>query len=95
MSAVREFRPTGRSRSYLSFTTTVDIDADELRRDGWHHEDDCPANVSRTGSTDLEVLERAVELLHLQAHTDQSPRPALCLLEPCRTLNSDAKAVRL
>lgn len=79
----------------FSTATTVDveIDADDLHDDGWHHELECPAGHS-VGTEDgygagrIKVTYRAaIEELHHEAH---GPGPlTLCQSRPCSLLGID------
>ncbi len=72
----------------------VDIDADDLHEQGWHHENECPVGglgmpIAAPASLALgwTTVTAALESLHCQAH---GPGPvALCRSEPCCSLSLD------
>jgi hypothetical protein len=75
---------------YASFTETVDVEisADDLHEDGWHHENECPAGPGPLSDEPAYVtLRAAVEALHSQAHGPGSI--VLCRAEPGSSLSID------
>ena len=87
-----DLAPAKKRVPYFSTEATVDveIDPDDLHADGWHHESECkmtgpnepvPLVLGGTGYQD------AIASLHRQAHPSQSPDPAACSEEPCRSID--------
>jgi hypothetical protein len=81
-SKVPSFTTTA-SVTVYNVDTDVEIDADELHIEGWHHQSECGGRAVITG------LGAAVASLHRQAHPSQHADVALCREEPCRWLTLD------
>lgn len=75
---------------FTSFDVTVDVevDADDLHEQGWHHENECPAGAGPLADEPpLADLRAVIEALHHQAHGPGSL--VLCRTEPCSSLSID------
>lgn len=62
-----------------SVTLQCEVDESELRRAGYHHEEDCRADT----------LQEALAALHQLAHPGEPLRPQRCSREPCRSVYDD------
>lgn len=89
-----KLKPAERRIPYFRTETTVDvdIDPDDLRDAGWHHEYECPAGprlVLDDAPPDKTPPLEIIPSLHRQAHPSQGPHPVTCHEEPCRSLTLD------
>lgn len=75
---------------FTSFDVTVDveIDADDLHSQGWHHGNECPAGPGPLAEEpSLADLRAVIAALHHQAHGSGSL--VLCREPPCSSLSLD------
>jgi hypothetical protein len=70
----------------------VEISADDLRAEGWHHDSECASTGHTAGGSGY--LD-AVRSLHRQAHPSQPADPVTCTEEPCRSLSYEQLTTRL
>lgn len=81
--------PIKKRRSYLqTVTVDVDIDASVLEDNGYHHEEDCPAN----NEDESDVDDNRQRLSDWHDHAHGLSLWAHCMYEPCRLLTDDFRS---
>lgn len=79
-------KKTKRKAFFTSVNVDVDIDASVLEDNGYHHEEDCPADDLPDYAGDLQILSD----WHDSAHG--LTLWAMCPHEPCRLLSDDFRS---
>ena len=79
-------KPKRRKPFFHSVSVDVDIDADLLTDNGFHHEDECPASEVVDADADL----RAFADWHDKAHGISLW--AMCQHEPCKLLSDEFRS---
>lgn len=87
-------KPANKKRKsyYQSITVDVDIDESVLEENGYHHEDDCPANPEEGEVEDDEANRRTLSDWHDSAHG--CSLWAACSHEPCNILTHEFRSSR-
>lgn len=66
---------------FMEVEAEVEITADDLHDEGWHHQSECTARGIPV------PVAPVLASLHRQAHPSQPADVALCREEPCRSLS--------
>lgn len=83
MSAAKK---PSRKRFSTSINVDVEIDEDDLIENGYHHEEDCPAEDAPDTAADF----RALEDWHHETHGYRLW--AMCQEEPCKRLSDEFRS---